>query len=118
MPMPMPMGGKPPMGKPAPLPGDEDSSYIDDIMGQDMEGGEEDILGKESPLESALLDAGFKVSPDQLSQIESILNKPAGAPEAPGAKPPLPGLGGAAKPAPKLGGAVPAGMKPGDLPMR
>lgn len=113
MPMPMPMGGKPPMGGPA-LPGDEDESYIDDIMGQDLEGGEEDLL-KESPLESALIDAGFKVSPDQLSQIEAILTKPA----APMAKPPMGGLPTPpAAPAKPTGGAVPAGMGPGDLPVR
>lgn len=95
---------------------DEDESSIDDLMSQDFSESDDELF-KESPLESALIDAGFKVSPDQLSQIEAILNKPAakpGAPEAPGAaKPPLPG----AKPPTAMGGAVPAGMKGSDLRM-
>ncbi len=97
-----------------------DESYIDDIMGKDLEGGDEDLFGKESPLESALVDAGFKVTPDQLSQIEAILAKPPAKPEAQPGKPPL---GGLAKPPsapvkPPMGGAVPAGMGSGDLPVR
>ncbi len=109
----------PPMAPPSPMGGEsEDTSYIDDIMGQDLEGGEEDLFGKESPLEAALIDAGFKVSPDQLSQIESILAKPAPKPgEGLAGKPPV-GAGPAKPMAKPTGGAVPAGMGPGDLPVR
>jgi hypothetical protein len=90
---------------------DDDESSIDDLMSQDFSESDDELF-KESPLESALIDAGFKVSPEQLTQIESILNKPAekpGAPEAPGA----PG----AKPPSAMGGAVPQGLKPADLRM-
>jgi hypothetical protein len=93
---------------------DEDEG-LDDLMSQDFSESDDELF-KESPLESALIDAGFKVSPEQLTQIESILNKPAAkpeAPEAPGAKPPVPG----AKPPSAMGGAVPAGIKGSDLRM-
>lgn len=85
--------------------GDEEMNF-DDIMGQDIEGGEEGgPLFEESPLESALTDAGFKATPEQLSQIEAILK-----PKAPAPKPMGGGLGA------KIGGAVPGGMKSSDLP--
>jgi hypothetical protein len=95
---------------------DEDESSIDDLMSQDFSESDDELF-KESPLESALIDAGFKVTPEQLTQIESILNKPAAkpeAPEAPGAKPPLPGAPGAKPPS---GGIVPQGLKGSDLRM-
>ena len=94
---------------------DEDEG-LDDLMSQDFSESDDELF-KESPLESALIDAGFKVSPEQLTQIESILNKPAekpGAPEAPGAKPPVPGAPGAKPPS---GGIVPQGLKNSDLRM-
>lgn len=84
---------------------DGDESYIDDIMGQDLEGGDDELF-KESPLESALTKAGFNATPDQLSQIEAILAK----------KPEKAGAAGmdAGKP---TGGAVPSGLSGSDLNM-
>lgn len=93
---------------------DSDESSIDDLMSQDFSQADDNLF-EESPLESMFIDAGYKVTPEQLSQIEEILSKPAekpGAPEAPGtAKPSMPG----AKPPSAMGGAVPAGMKGSDL---
>jgi hypothetical protein len=77
---------------------DGDESYIDDVMGQDLEGGDEELF-KESPLESALGKAGFNATPEQLSQIEQILAK----------KPGKPGAGA------PTGGAVPEGIEGSDL---
>jgi hypothetical protein len=125
MPFP-PKGGKPMFDDPEdemaqgphPEP-DGDESYIDDLMSQDMSESDDELF-KESPLESALIDAGYKVSPDQLSQIEAILTKPPEAPKAPGAeelppagKPPMPGAG--PKPVSKMGGLVPGGLKASDM---
>lgn len=79
---------------------DEDETYLDDAM---MGGGagEDNIFANEDPLESMLLDMGYKITPDQLNQIKAILQKPAAKPEA--AKPATPG------------GAVPAEMTAEDL---
>jgi len=122
MPFP-PKGGKPMFDAPADEMSDgpeQDDSYIDDLMSKDMSESDDELF-KESPLESALIDAGYKASPDQISQIEAILSKPPEAPEAPGegelppmgGKPPMPGAG--PKPISKMGGAVPSGMKSSDL---
>ncbi len=77
---------------------DQDESFIDDAMNEQPDEGA-DLFGAEDPLESALTDAGFNASPDQLAQIKSIL-QPAGKPAA---KKPM------------IGGAVPGGMTGSDL---
>lgn len=88
--------------------GGMDSSAIDDIMqGPAAEEGTDGLFGGENKLESALTQAGYVATPEQIAQIESILKPIAG-----GAKP---AIGGGAKPAP-MGGAVPAAMGSGDLP--
>lgn len=79
---------------------DGDESYIDDIMGQDLEGGDDELF-KESPLETALTKAGFTATPEQLTQIESILAKKPGAAGGASGKP--------------TGGAVPTGMSSSDI---
>lgn len=95
------------IGQPAHNEPDLDESAIDGIMsGTDNEGAEG--LFQDNPLESALTAAGFKPTPEQITQIESILKpvlpgKPAAKPGLPGAKPPA-------------GGAVPSNMGSGDLP--
>lgn len=101
-----------------------DGSYIDDIMGEDIEGGEEgeSPFGKEDPLEEALVSAGFKLDPAALEQVRAIVEKakaPAMEPKGklPGAEKPGGldlGLGGGGKP-PMGGAAAPAGMKLGDI---
>jgi hypothetical protein len=114
--MPFPMKKKPMFDNPADekagMPHAEpegDESYIDDIMSQDINEspqGSDDVLGG-SKLESALQDAGFNATPEQLAQIEQILAQPA----KPEAKPSLPASGGK----PTLGGAVPGGMNNSDI---
>lgn len=110
-PMGAPMGGMPEGTEP-----EGDDSYIDDIMGQDMEG-EDEALFEESPLESVLLDAGYKTSPEQIKMIEAILAKPPTPPASPDTEAPaMPGAPSPMKKPPsKMGGAVPAGIKGADL---
>lgn len=84
-----------------------DDEAIGDIMNPSPEEGTDGLFGGENKLESALTQAGYVATPDQLAQIESILK-----PVAAAAKPPI---GGAPK-APQMGGAVPAAMGSGDLP--
>jgi len=95
--------GKPPHAEP-----DFGDEELDGIMSQDITapapGGSEDVLGGGDPLESALTDAGFKVTPEQLTQIQAIL-KPVAAPKAP--------MMGAGKP--PMGGAVPGAMGASDI---
>ena len=116
-----PMGVKAPMSKkpkfdmggedigetPVKGGGDFDDEEIDGIMGQDitnpMGAGSDDVLGGGDPLESALTDAGFAVTPEQLTQIQAIL-KPA--------KPPMMGAG---KPAPAMGGATAGSVQSSDI---
>jgi len=84
--------------------GGMDSSAIDDIMSPSPEEGTDGLFGGENKLESALTQAGYVATPEQLSQIESIL-KPVAA-----TKPPMGGV------KPPMGGAVPSAMGSGDLP--
>jgi len=87
---------------------DEDESYIDDVMGENLEDDDEELFN-ESPLEQALKDAGYNVTPDQVSQIEGILKGGGGKP--PMGKPPMGGMGGKMP-----GGAVPGAMGSSDIP--
>lgn len=86
---------------------DGDEGYIDELMGKSIEGNEEASPFQGDPLEGALVNAGFQVTPEQLMQIQSILQpKP-----APAAKPAMGGApAGAAKP-PFIG--ADASKKPG-----
>ena len=84
-----------------------DDEAIGNIMNPSPEEGTDSLFGGENKLESALTQAGYVATPDQLAQIEGILKPVAGA------KPPM---GGAPKPAAPMGGAVPAAMGSGDLP--
>lgn len=71
---------------------DADEGYVNDIMGKDIMG-ESEVPFQGDPLEGALIDAGYEVTPEQLMQIQSILKPAPAAPKAPvGAAP------GAAKP--------------------
>jgi hypothetical protein len=106
--MPPEKPGMDPMG--ADDQGGIDQSSIDDIMGGTDSTEGADSLFPENPLEGALTAAGYKATPEQITQIEAIL-KPMAKPGLPGAKPPMPG----AKP-PMAGGAVPSAMGAGDLP--
>lgn len=106
------MGAEKDMGEtPVKGGGDMDDEELDGIMSQDITapspGGSEDVLGGGDPLESALTDAGFKVTPEQLTQIQAIL-KPVAAPKAPM-------LGAGKPPMPPMGGAVPGAMNPSDI---
>ncbi len=103
-------GGVPPSPVGSP---DENSSYVDDIMSQPIEGdgGGEDMF-KGDPLEEALSSAGFNVDPSVLEQVRALVEKKPGKPEL-GKENPISGKVGAG--APPAGGAVPSGMKMGDL---
>lgn len=104
-------GGVPPSPVGSP---DEDSSYMDDIMSEPLEGeGEGEDMFAGDPLEEALSSAGFKVDPATLDQIRALVEKKPGKPEL-GKEDPLGGMGMGAG-APPAGGAVPSGMKMGDL---
>jgi hypothetical protein len=94
-------------------PHSEPDEDIDSIMSQDItspEDNPDDLFGSDgSPLASALEGAGYNATPEQLTQIESILGKPGAATPSLGAK----------KPAmPMPGGAVPGAMESGDIPQR
>lgn len=91
------------MGAPHAEP-EGDESYINDIMGKDIMKGAPEAEDMGEPLEMLLVDAGYKVSPEQLDQIKAIIGSPMGA------KGPVkaPGAGAA-------GGAVPSAAKPNEL---
>lgn len=84
---------------------------FDEIMSQDIESPEEspeDLFGGEEggDLASALKSAGYNATPEQLSQIESILGQPK----------PMEAASGMKKPSPIMpGGAMPGAMNEGDI---
>lgn len=96
----MPPMKMPPMGAGMKSAPSKDTSYIDDIMGEDISGEEGLPEDKAGGLESALSGLGYKVTPDKLAQIESILSAP-----DKGAKPGMPTEG-----KPPAGGIIPGGM--------
>ncbi len=92
---------------------DTDEDLMESLSSKDIFGAEsDDVLGGGNPLEDALMEAGYNITPEQLTQIEAILK-----PKAPAAGGPM-GLGAPGKPMPSpksVGGAMPTGVKPGML---
>ena len=107
----MPGASKPPMAAPMPeteelgsngIEDAQDSKYIDDIMGQDIEG--EAGMEGEDKLNEVFEKAGIQVSPEKLARIQEILDEP----EQAGAAPGMPG-----KKSPMGGGVLPESMDSG-----
>lgn len=68
------------VGQPAHAEPEGDEQPVDEmdsLMGQDIGGKKpgEEIVGGQSPLEDALVGAGFQVSPDKLAKIQAILEE-------------------------------------------